>query len=124
MGEASHARHADDDEVVAMKAIVREGLEAGALGVSFERNLRHFDWNGRLAPTNLASDAEIFAVAGVPDEVGRGVIKFGGDRNLRTQVAKTSRRAGFYGNIHQQAGSPVPGRKTRKEAMNKVRNVT
>ena len=36
------------------------------------RNLRHFDWNGRLAPTNLASDAEIFAVAGVVDEVGRG----------------------------------------------------
>ena len=33
------------------------------MGVSFERNLRHFDWNGRLAPTNLASDAEIFAVA-------------------------------------------------------------
>ncbi len=81
MGEASQERHATDEEVTAMKAIVREGLEAGAVGVSFERNLRHFDWNGRLAPTNLASEEEIFAVAGVADEIGRGVIQFGGDRN-------------------------------------------
>src|SRR5919108_5941774 len=35
MGEAAQARHATDGEVVAMKAIVREGLEAGAVGVSF-----------------------------------------------------------------------------------------
>src|SRR5882762_6966762 len=70
MGEDSQERHATDDEIAKMKTIVREGLEAGAVGISFERNLRHFDWNGRLAPTNLASEEEIFAVAGVADEVG------------------------------------------------------
>jgi len=70
MGEASQERHASDEEVAAMKAIVREGIEAGAVGVSFERNFRHFDWNGRLAPTNVAADDEIFAVAGVVDEAG------------------------------------------------------
>ena len=72
MGEASQERHATDDEVAAMKAIVREGLEAGAVGVSFERNLRHFDWNGRLAPTNLASEEEIFAVAAWRTKSGAG----------------------------------------------------
>jgi N-acyl-D-amino-acid deacylase len=122
MGEASQERHATDDEIAAMKAIVREGLEAGSVGVSFERNLRHFDWNGRLAPTNLASDAEIFAVAGVPDEVGRGVIQFGGDRNLSTQVAKTSRRPVFYGNITQQAVAPDKWRKQLAEAENMMRH--
>jgi len=121
MGEASQERHATDDEVAAMKAIVREGLEAGAVGVSFERNLRHFDWNGRLAPTNLASEAEIFAVAGVPDEMGRGVIQFGGDRNLSTQVAKNSRRPVFYGNITQQAVAPDRWRKQLAEAENMMR---
>jgi N-acyl-D-aspartate/D-glutamate deacylase len=121
MGEASQERHATDAEVAAMKAIVREGLEAGAVGVSFERNLRHFDWNGRLAPTNLASDAEIFAVAGVPDEVGRGVIQFGGDRNLSTQVAKMSRRPVFYGNITQQAVAPERWRKQLAEAESMMR---
>ena len=111
MGEASQERHATDDEVTAMKAIVREGLEAGAVGVSFERNLRHFDWNGRLAPTNLASEEEIFAVAGVADEVGRGVIQFGGDRVISTKLAKASRRPVFYGNITQQAVAPDKWRK-------------
>src|SRR2546428_6487641 len=75
MGEASQERHATDDEVAAMKAIVREGLEAGAVGVSFEPNLRHFDWNRRLPPPHLASDAEIFPVAGGRGEGGGGGVQ-------------------------------------------------
>ena len=121
MGEASQERHATEAEVAAMKAIVREGIEAGAVGVSFERNLRHFDWNGRLAPTNVASDAEIFAVAGVVDEVGRGVIQFGGDRKLGAQVAKTSRCPVFYGNITHQAVAPNRWREQLTEAENMMR---
>mgnify|MGYP001355542150 FL=1 len=121
MGEASQERHATDDEVTAMKAIVREGLEAGAVGVSFERNLRHFDWHGRLAPTNLASEEEIFAVAGVADEIGRGVIQFGGDRNISTRLAKASRRPVFYGNITQQAVAPDKWRKQLTDAENMMR---
>ncbi len=42
MGEAAQERPATDDEVAAMKTIVREELEAGAIGLSFERNFRHF----------------------------------------------------------------------------------
>ncbi|MGZ8464769.1 MAG: N-acyl-D-amino-acid deacylase family protein [Candidatus Binatia bacterium] len=121
MGEASQERHATDEEVTAMKAIVREGLEAGAVGVSFERNLRHFDWNGRLAPTNLASEEEIFAVAGVADEIGRGVIQFGGDQAISTRLAKASRRPVFYGNITQQAVAPDKWRKQLTEAENLMR---
>jgi N-acyl-D-amino-acid deacylase len=121
MGEASQERHATDHEVAAMKAIVREGIEAGAVGVSFERNLRHFDWNGRLAPTNLASDSEIFAVAGVVDEVGRGVIQFGGDQKLGAQIAKQSRHPVFYGNITQQAVAPDRWRKQLVEAESLMR---
>jgi N-acyl-D-amino-acid deacylase len=121
MGEASQERHATDTEVGAMKAIVREGIEAGAVGVSFERNLRHFDWNGRLAPTNVASDDEIFAVAGVVDEVGRGVIQFGGDRKLGAKVAKKSRCPVFYGNITQQTVAPNRWREQLTEAENMMR---
>ena len=121
MGDASQERHATAEEVAAMKAIVREGLEAGAVGVSFERNLRHFDWHGRLAPTNLASEEEIFAVAGVADEIGRGVIQFGGDRAISTRLAKASRRPVFYGNITQQAVAPDKWRKQLTEAENLMR---
>jgi N-acyl-D-aspartate/D-glutamate deacylase len=83
--------------------------------------MRHFDWDGRLAPTNLAADAEIFAVAGVIDEVGRGVIQFGGDRKLGAQVARTSRCPVFYGNITQQAVAPDRWREQLAEAENMMR---
>jgi N-acyl-D-amino-acid deacylase len=122
MGEASQERQATDDEIAAMKGIVHEGIAAGAVGVSFERNLRHFDWNGRLAPTNLASDAEIFAVARVMDEMGRGVIQFGGDRKLGAAVAKASRRPVFYGNITQQAVAPDRWRDRLAEAESLLTN--
>ena len=121
MGDASQERHARDDEIAAMKAIVREGIEAGAVGVSFERNPRHFDWDGRLAPTNLAADSEIFAVAGVVDEVGCGVIQFGGDRKLGAQVAKTTRCPVFYGNITQAAVAPDRWRKQLDETESLMR---
>jgi N-acyl-D-amino-acid deacylase len=121
MGEASQERHATADEINAMKAIVREGIEAGAVGVSFERNPRHFDWDGRLAPTNLAADSEIFAVAGVVDEVGRGVIQCGGDRKLGAAVAKNSRCPVFYGNITQAAVAPDRWRKQLEETESLMR---
>ena len=121
MGEASQERHATEDEIAAMKAIVREGIEAGAVGVSFERNPRHFDWNGRLAPTNLAEDSEILAVAGVVDEVGRGVIQCGGDRTLGTAVAMSTRCPVFYGNITQAAVAPERWRKQLEETESLMR---
>ena len=121
MGEASQDRQATEDEVAAMRAIVREGLEAGAAGISFERNLRHFDWHGRLAPCNLATEEEIFAVAGVADEAGRGVIQFGGDRTISRKLARASRRPVFYGNITQQAVAPDRWRNQLDEAENLMR---
>lgn len=121
MGDASQERHATAEEIEAMKRIVHEGIEAGAIGVSFERNPRHFDWDGRLAPTNLAADSEIFAVAGVVDEVGRGVIQFGGDRQLGTEVAKRTRCPVFYGNITQAAVAPDRWRKQLDETERLMR---
>lgn len=121
MGEASQERHATEEEIAAMKAIVREGMEAGAVGVSFERNMRHFDWNGKLAPTNLADDSEIFAVASVVDEVGRGVVQCGGDRKLGAAIARQSRRPVFYGNITQQAVAPDRWRKQLQETESLMR---
>lgn len=121
MGEASQERQAREDEVKTMKAIVREGIEAGAVGVSFERNMRHFDWNGRLAPTNLASDGEILAVASVLDEVGRGVIQCGGDRKLGIGLVQASGRPVFYGNITQQAVAPDQWRERLTQAESVAR---
>ncbi len=121
MGEASQDRPATEDEVSKMRSIVREGVDAGAIGVSFERNLRHFDWNGRLAPCNLATDDEMLAVAGVLDDLGTGVIQVGGDRKLGVKLTKATGRPVFYGNITQQAVAPELWRERLTEAENLMR---
>jgi N-acyl-D-aspartate/D-glutamate deacylase len=121
MGESSQEREATEDEIRAMKALVREGIEAGAVGVSFERNLRHFDWEGRLAPTNLASEDEILAVAGVVDEVGRGVVQFGGDRAIGMRIVENTSRPVFYGNITWQATDPDKWRRSLAEVERVMR---
>src|SRR5436853_4270583 len=68
--------------------------------------MRDFCWNGRLARTSLAADEEIFSVAGTVDDARRGVIQFGGDRDLGTQIARRSGRPVFHGNITWQAIAP------------------
>lgn len=121
MGEASQERQATPEEIASMKAIVREGIEAGAIGLSFERNPRHFDWDGRLAPSNLANDEEIVDVAQVIDEVGRGVIQCGGDRKLGTKVATSTHCPVFYGNITQAAVAPDRWRSQLEETEKLMR---
>lgn len=121
MGPASQEREASADEIEAMRAIVREGIEAGAVGVSFERNLRHFDWEGRLAPTNLASEEEILAVARVVDEVGRGVVQYGGERALGRRIVEHVARPVFYGNITWQATDPDRWRRSLAELEHTIR---
>jgi len=121
MGDASQDRHATEEEIAAMKAIVREGIEAGAIGVSFERNLRHFDLHGRLTPTNVASDEELLEIAGIVDELGRGVVQFGGDRTVGRRLAEAINRPVLYGTIGTQAIAPDRWRDQLAEAEEMLR---
>jgi N-acyl-D-aspartate/D-glutamate deacylase len=98
MGEAAYSEPATAEQIERMKAIIREGIRAGAVGLSFERNPTHFDIEGRLLPSNSASDEEILAVVQALAEVGAGSIQFGGNERtgltieLISQLAHTSGR--------------------------------
>jgi N-acyl-D-aspartate/D-glutamate deacylase len=116
MGEASYEREATDDEVGEMRGVIREGMEAGALGLSFERNTRHFDHEGRIAPTFAASDAERYALAGVLDEFGRGTIQVGGDPSLGIKLAQAGGRPVLYGSVTQNAADPNGWRQRLEQA--------
>ncbi|HTE85027.1 MAG TPA: amidohydrolase family protein [Dehalococcoidia bacterium] len=116
MGDASYEREATDDEIGEMRGVVREGMAAGAIGVSFERNIRHFDHEGRIAPTYMASDLERFSVAGVLDELGRGTIQVGGDPQLGVRLAQAGGRPVLYGSISQNAADPDAWRRTLEDA--------
>ena len=71
-------RTATDDEIKQMQGLVREGMEAGALGLSVSRNQGHFDPQGVHIPAIWADEKEIFALGDVLREMGTGLIQSGG----------------------------------------------
>jgi N-acyl-D-aspartate/D-glutamate deacylase len=75
MGEDAVERAARPDEVAAMQALVRAGLDAGAVGFSTNGNNRHFREDGKPVASRLAEPDEIAALAGVLSERNAGVFQ-------------------------------------------------
>jgi N-acyl-D-aspartate/D-glutamate deacylase len=75
MGEDAVTRPATDDEIGRMRAIVREAIEAGALGFATSKSPTHVGYRGKPVPSRAAELREIEALAGALGEVGRGVIQ-------------------------------------------------
>src|SRR3979490_1725800 len=81
MDDECQKRTATDDELTAMQGVVRDGMEAGALGLSVSRNKGHYDPQGVHIPALWADEKEIFALADVLREMGTGIIQSGGGRD-------------------------------------------
>jgi N-acyl-D-aspartate/D-glutamate deacylase len=75
MGEAATEREATPDEIARMRAIVREALAAGAVGLATSKSPTHVGWAGRPVPSRQASLEEICALAGALGEAGSGILQ-------------------------------------------------
>jgi N-acyl-D-amino-acid deacylase len=75
MGEEATERAASDGEVERMRALVRDALEAGAVGFATSKSPTHIGYAGKPVPSRLADFAEIRALAGALREVGKGVMQ-------------------------------------------------
>jgi N-acyl-D-amino-acid deacylase len=95
MGEAATERAATDDEVRRMAAIVREAIDAGAVGFATSRSPTHVVFDGRPAPSRAADLTEVQALAATLGTAKRGVVQaaFGPDFFL-DQFAAVSRANG------------------------------
>lgn len=63
MGTAASDRAATPEEIASMQAIVRDGMKAGAFGLSFNFNKGHSGGDGRPVPSRLATFEEVLAMA-------------------------------------------------------------
>ena len=81
MGDECQGRAATPEEIEAMRGIVRDAMQAGALGLSVSRNRGHYDPQGTLIPALWAEEEEIFALGDVLRELGTGLIQSGGGRD-------------------------------------------
>ena len=58
-----------------MRRILREAMQAGAIGFSTSRQPAHQGAYGRPVPSRFADNDEIYALAGVLGELGKGVVQ-------------------------------------------------
>ena len=112
MGEECSDRDATLEELETMRRLVRESLEAGALGLSITRNMNHFDVAGKRIPAACAPESELFALADVLREVGTGVMQCGGGTNpelkdkLLSRISEACGRPIMYNTLLEQARQP------------------
>ena len=112
MGDECQGRAATPDEMRTMQDIVRQGMDAGALGLSISRNRGHYDPQGTLIPALWAEEQEIFALGEVLQDLGTGVIQSGGGRDaelrngLMSRLAEATGRTVVYNNLGQNARKP------------------
>jgi N-acyl-D-aspartate/D-glutamate deacylase len=112
MGDECQGRAATPEEIEAMRGIVRDGIQAGALGLSVSRNRGHYDPQGTLIPALWAEEDEIFALGNVLRDLGTGVIQSGGGRDaelknrLMSRLSEATGRAVMYNNLGQTARKP------------------
>jgi len=76
MGErGARNEPATSDDISAMARIVREGIEAGALGVSTSRTIAHRAIDGEPVPGTFAAEDELFALGRALAEADAGVFE-------------------------------------------------
>ena len=68
-------REATDDELATMRHLLREAMEAGAVGFSTSRQPNHQGAYGRPVPSRFAAVDEVDALTAVLGELGKGVVE-------------------------------------------------
>ncbi len=66
---------ASPEEIAAMKAIVREAIDAGAFGFSTSRTITHRAMDGTPVPGTWAAEDELFGIGAALKEAGRGLFE-------------------------------------------------
>ena len=101
MGEDAVERNATPDEIEKMRALVRHGMMAGAVGFSTNQNPRHIREDKKPVASRLASDEELGALLDVLAEMNAGVIQLsGGGTDARGRIA-------YAAGMARRTGRPV-----------------
>ena len=86
MGEASTERAATSREIAAMKRLVREAMEAGAIGFGTSMAVSHNGYGGKPVPSRQATVEEMHELVSVLGEIKRGLMQITIGREFSTKA--------------------------------------
>jgi N-acyl-D-aspartate/D-glutamate deacylase len=102
MGErGAKNEKATAEDIDQMAAIVKQGLEAGAIGFSTSRTMLHRAKDGELVPGTHAEDAELLGIGRMLGEVGHGVFEVASD------LAPEGDELEWMSRLGKETGRPV-----------------
>ena len=108
MGErGARNEPATSDDIEAMAAIVRAGMEAGALGFSTSRTLAHRAIDGEPVPGTFAAEDELFGIGRVLGDLGTGVFELAPAGALGEDLAAPEREMDWMRRLSEAIGRPV-----------------
>jgi N-acyl-D-aspartate/D-glutamate deacylase len=101
MGEDAVEREATPEEITQMQRLVRQGMEAGAVGFSTNQNPRHMREDKKPVASRLASKEELASLLDVLGEMNAGVVQLSGGG------ADSRGRIGYAADLARRTGRPV-----------------
>ncbi len=108
MGErGARNEPATPEDIEAMAAIVKAGIEAGALGFSTSRTLAHRAIDGEPVPGTFAAEDELVGIGRVLGELGTGVFELAPAGALGEDLAAPEREMDWMRRLSAAIGRPV-----------------
>jgi N-acyl-D-aspartate/D-glutamate deacylase len=111
MGEAAVEREANEEEVVEMEKLVRQGMAAGAFGFSTNANQRHYREDGKPVASRFAALGEVARLCRVVGESQRGLVQF--THGAFASPEHVARIGQWYDTILKETCRPLIGESIR-----------
>src|SRR4051794_36410302 len=108
MGErGAKNQPATSDDIAAMAEIVRDGVQAGALGFSTSRTIAHMAIDGEPVPGTFAAEDELFGIGKVLGELNSGGFELAPAGALGEDLAAPAREMAWMRKLGATIGRPV-----------------
>lgn len=108
MGErGANNEAATAEDIEGMAAIVREGIEAGALGFSTSRTIVHKAINGEPVPGTFATEDELFGIGRALGDAGHGVFELAGAGTAGEDILAPKQEMDWMRRLSAEIGRPV-----------------
>jgi N-acyl-D-aspartate/D-glutamate deacylase len=108
MGErGARNEPATPEDIAAMAAIVKRGLQAGALGFTTSRTLAHRAIDGEPVPGTFAARDELFGIGAVLGDLGTGVFELAAAGALGEDLAAPPKEVAWMRELAAATGRPI-----------------